>query len=283
MRRLIRFVSPVFYCLIIFQISAFAQNAWQAGVFYAVDSVVTYQTTSYKCLQQHTSQVGWEPPNAPSLWQAQGSNGDSQNVVFSDDFETDKGWTMNADSLDTAKVGMWERGMPQATNWMGAKQLAAHGGNSSLVTGLAGGRANDNDVDGGATTARSPLINLPASGNISLSFWYYFAHNQRSSAADYFRVSIIGSNGRQVVFQKVGRYLNDNAVWQPATVDLNGFAGQTVRVQLEAADFGNDSLVEAGVDDLEIKGVAGGTTAGGVSRSGFSRHTLIRCCIRRFR
>ena len=37
-----------------------------------------------------------------------------------------------------------------------------------------------------------------------------------------------------------------------ATVDLNQFAGQTVRIVIEAADASTASLVEAGVDDVRI-------------------------------
>lgn len=46
-------------------------NAWSAGVAYNIGDTVTYQGTTYTCLQAHTSQVGWEPPNVPALWQAQ--------------------------------------------------------------------------------------------------------------------------------------------------------------------------------------------------------------------
>lgn len=51
-------------------------DEWQAGVAYTGDNtagagngdVVTYNGTEYRCLQSHTSQVGWEPPNVPALW-----------------------------------------------------------------------------------------------------------------------------------------------------------------------------------------------------------------------
>ena len=36
-------------------------------------------------------------------------------VVFSDDFETDRGWTTNPNGTDTATTGQWERGDPQST------------------------------------------------------------------------------------------------------------------------------------------------------------------------
>jgi len=45
-------------------------NEWTAGTTYAVDDEVTYEGTTYRCLQSHTAQVGWEPPNVPALWSA---------------------------------------------------------------------------------------------------------------------------------------------------------------------------------------------------------------------
>ena len=42
---------------------------WAAGVAYSVDDPVTYDGDTYVCLQAHTSQVGWEPPADPSLWE----------------------------------------------------------------------------------------------------------------------------------------------------------------------------------------------------------------------
>jgi hypothetical protein len=43
-------------------------GTWQPGVSYSVGATVTYGGASYRCQQAHTSQVGWEPPNAPALW-----------------------------------------------------------------------------------------------------------------------------------------------------------------------------------------------------------------------
>lgn len=41
---------------------------WAAGQVYAVGYKVQHGGTLYKCVQAHTSQTGWEPENAPSLW-----------------------------------------------------------------------------------------------------------------------------------------------------------------------------------------------------------------------
>ena len=40
------------------------------GVLYPVDFKATQNDVLYKCLQEHTSQPGWEPGTAPSLWAA---------------------------------------------------------------------------------------------------------------------------------------------------------------------------------------------------------------------
>ena len=45
------------------------RGAWAPGVAYAVNDTVTYGGCSYKVLQAHTSQTGWEPPNVPALFQ----------------------------------------------------------------------------------------------------------------------------------------------------------------------------------------------------------------------
>ena len=41
---------------------------WAAGVDYATGYKVQRGGRLWRCLQAHTSQTGWEPENAPSLW-----------------------------------------------------------------------------------------------------------------------------------------------------------------------------------------------------------------------
>jgi hypothetical protein len=45
--------------------------AWAPNVSYVVGNLVTYGGATYRCIQSHTSLVGWEPPNTPSLWTLQ--------------------------------------------------------------------------------------------------------------------------------------------------------------------------------------------------------------------
>ena len=43
--------------------------AWVPNHAYATGALVSYAGHNYRCLQAHTSLVGWEPPNVPALWQ----------------------------------------------------------------------------------------------------------------------------------------------------------------------------------------------------------------------
>jgi hypothetical protein len=42
--------------------------AWQPNAAYGVGALVVYNALTYKCVQAHTSQVGWEPPKVYNLW-----------------------------------------------------------------------------------------------------------------------------------------------------------------------------------------------------------------------
>jgi hypothetical protein len=174
-------------------------------------------------------------------------------TVFEDNFETATGWATNPFGTDTATTGMWERGDPEATNDAGAKQLGTTtSGVNDLVTGrLAGASAGAFDIDGGVTTVQSPLITLPSTGTLTLSFQYYLAHGANSSSADFFRVRVIGST-QSTVLNVPGAAVNRNGVWTAFSGNISAHAGQQVRIVIDAADASTASLVEAGVDDVKI-------------------------------
>ncbi|MEV7415416.1 M28 family peptidase [Streptomyces sp. NPDC089919] len=44
------------------------ETTWQVGGRYAVGDIVTYNGVRYRCIQAHTADPGWEPPNVPALW-----------------------------------------------------------------------------------------------------------------------------------------------------------------------------------------------------------------------
>jgi hypothetical protein len=180
--------------------------------------------------------------------------GGGAEVVFSDDFEANRGWTVNPAGTDTATAGQWARANPEATNSGGVKQQGTTpSGSFDLVTGpLAGASAGVNDIDGGITTVQSPAIALPPGGTVRLSFASYLAHGTNSAADDFLRVEIVGAT-TQRVFEELGAANNDDAVFATTNVDISAFAGQTIRIRITAADAGAASLVEAAVDDVRIE------------------------------
>ncbi len=175
-------------------------------------------------------------------------------TVWSDDLESATAWTVNPNGTDTATTGVWVRGNPEDTNSSGAKQLGTTvSGSNDLVTGpLAGAAAGDHDLDGGLSSVRSPAITLPSSGTLNVSMSWYLAHGSNSSSADFFRVSIIHSGGTTVLFTQAGAATNRNGAWAVGTWNISSYAGQSVRILIEAADASTASLVEAGVDDVKV-------------------------------
>jgi|SRR5579859_4160323 len=67
----------VFLLLLLFPLTSSAQSIpnWAPNTAYAVGALVMFNGVEYQCIQAHTSEVGWEPPNTPALWQPVTSGG----------------------------------------------------------------------------------------------------------------------------------------------------------------------------------------------------------------
>ena len=181
------------------------------------------------------------------------NGGGGGTTVFSDDFETDKGWTANPSATDTATTGQWQRANPDATTSGGTQQVGTTpSGVNDLVTGAtAGASVGANDVDGGTTSIRSPAISIPSTGTTTLTFKSYFAHLNNSSTDDFFRVQVVGTT-TVTVLQVLGSAAQVNGAFTTTSVNISQFAGQSIRILVSAADAAGGSLVEAGVDDVVI-------------------------------
>jgi hypothetical protein len=179
--------------------------------------------------------------------------------LFFDDLEIGRsGWRVNADGTDTATQGAWQRGDPQRTASNGTKQLSTTAsGRSAFVTGVRAGRtAGSNDVDGGATSLRSPRIVLPANAASygPLSFRYVLAHGSTASSADGLDVFVVGADGvRRLIFQRRGRPADVDGGWSIARVSLAAWAGHAIHLVFVARDLASDSLIEAAIDDIRVE------------------------------
>jgi carboxypeptidase T len=231
-------------------------SSGSGGGFYPPDEVIAAQTSRNREASLMIAEYADCPYRIVNK-QAQycgGGGGGGGTTIWSDSFETATGWVTNPAGTDTATTGAWERGVPQATNSSGAKQLGTPvTGTNDLVTGrLAGTAAGDYDIDGGLTSVRSPGVALPASGTLTLSLSWYLAHGSNASSADFFRVSVVHSGVTTTVFSQAGAATNRDGAWSTASANLSAYAGQTVQILIEATDASGASLVEAGVDDVKI-------------------------------
>ena len=222
--------------------------------FYPADEVIPTQTSRNREAVLRLLETADCPYRA--IGQETQYCGIPSSTLFFDNFEsaTTPQWTRNAGGTDTATLGVFERGDPAATSSSGAKQLGTTvSGVNDLVTGrLAGSSAGAYDVDGGVTSMTSPPIALTGGSSYTLSLSYYLAHGSNSSSADYLRVKVAGAT-TATVLQELGGADNDNGAWASASgISLDAFAGQTVRIVVEAADASGASLVEAAVDDVRV-------------------------------
>jgi hypothetical protein len=182
---------------------------------------------------------------------------DARCGAFDDDLEVSRGWTVNPDGTDTAPASArWVRANPAGTSSGGTalQRDTVASGRLALVTGApAGSRARSYDLDG-QTTARSAPITLPAAAGQRLTFRWLFAHPEGSSStADHLRAIVETASGAQtVVWERRGSRRAFSGSWRSASVGLDPWAGQVIRIRFEAVDGGASSIVEAGVDDVRV-------------------------------
>ncbi len=106
-------------------------NYWQANLYYAVGSWSVYDGNIYQCVQAHTSQAGWEPPNAPALWQSEGG---ATGTSSADDFYGHGTHVAGIIAGNGASSGGWMSGLAPKSNLIDLRVLDANGsGTDSAV------------------------------------------------------------------------------------------------------------------------------------------------------
>lgn len=193
-----------------------------------------------------------DPITAPSQYYS-ASVFQSANTIFADDFETNLGWTV----IDTAVTsGSWVRVDPIGTVNGGVPAQPeddnSNPGTMCYVTGqgVVGGGPSAADLDGGPTVLRSPSIDLSAPNSvfaISYARWLY------SSGGDQMVVEISNNDGatwtaiETITGTTTGAWITQT--WNPAA-----FLPLTaqMRIRFRVSDNPNNSVTEAGVDDVFV-------------------------------
>ncbi|MBA4496278.1 chitinase [Paenactinomyces guangxiensis] len=116
----------------------FAASAWAPNVSYTQGDLVTYGGSTYKCLQSHTSLLGWEPPNAPALWSLQSPGGGGEEdtqppsaptnltAPVKTDTSVSLSWTASTDNVGVSGYNIYK----------GSELAGTATGTSFTVTGL---------------------------------------------------------------------------------------------------------------------------------------------------
>jgi murein tripeptide amidase MpaA len=174
-------------------------------------------------------------------------------IAFEDDMESNTGWVVGQPS-DNATTGIWERADPESTQAQPENDHTPGSGTLCWITdGAAGGSVGANDIDGGATTLTSPLMDATGlAPGAELVYWRWYSNDAGASPNEDSMIVEISTN--------------DGGSWSTLeTVTENAGAwvekrfpapdSDQLRVRFIASDLGSGSIVEAGVDDLRIESV----------------------------
>ena len=90
---------------------------WQANINYKVGDRIRYEGRLYKAIQEHTSQIGWEPIIAPSLFAAMLIDEENNNILAWTQPESTNSYMINDKVIhnekfwiSTANNNIWEPG-----------------------------------------------------------------------------------------------------------------------------------------------------------------------------
>lgn len=191
----------------------------------------------------------FSPPNSPTAYYSVPVG--TQTLAFSDDFESDLGWTVTNVSVST---GAWTRVDPVGTTNSGvpAQPEDDHtdAGTMCYVTGQGGvgGSAGASDLDGGPTRLTSPRIDASGLAAAQVSYWRWFY----SSGSDSMVVEISSDDGGSWVQLET---VSSDPAWRQRTFQIASFVAPTaqVRLRFSASDNPNDSVTEAAVDDIIVE------------------------------
>ncbi len=177
-------------------------------------------------------------------------------IVYEDDMESNTGWSVGAPG-DSATTGIWNLMDPQATDAQPEDDHTPTGTDCWVTDGFSGATLGANDVDGGATSLTSPMLDAIAAGDgAELVYWRWYSNDAGGAPnEDSMLVELSSDNGNSwITLETVTENANQ---WVEKRFRIADFDTPTdqMRIRFVASDLINGSIVEAGVDDLRIESV----------------------------
>lgn len=245
--------------------------AWRAlsPIGGAANSGVTFDTTTFRVPTDGSSSIrvgAWGYlPKTVEVSATTGTLDVPLAPGYADDAELDLGWSLVAEG-DDAINGRWELGVPVGTSFGSAfiQPNADHTpgfGTRAFITQIAGtdpSIVGSSDVDSGRTSLTSPPMNLTMYYDPTISLWVWHSRDKfprPTSTNDSLRILISPDNG--ATWQSLYYVLGTGDKWKQFEVNLkawNILPTGAMRIRVEASDLGEQSWVEAGVDDFAVLG-----------------------------
>jgi hypothetical protein len=175
----------------------------------------------------------------------------AQSTSFSDNFETDLGWTP---SVLGAVGGPWQRGVPVQDPYWGYAPLVDGDGSGSCW--LTGNTMGNSDVDLGAVQLLSPPLDLSGS-DLALEYLYYLRLSI-ANGVDMFKLEISPANGAGP-WTEIARHTTSSNNWRSHVISGASIAalgvplGANMRVRVTVNDGGGASIVEGGFDGFLVR------------------------------
>ena len=179
--------------------------------------------------------------------------------VFVDNFETNQGWT--AVNLG-ASSGDWQRGVPVDDGSWQYDPASDYDGSGSCY--LTQNESGNTDVDGGAVELTSPTFDL--SGGPALIEYAYYLYLTNEDGTDKLLVQL-SENGTSGPWKTVATHTTTGGLsWRTHSISADDLvaAGVTqtasMAIRFTANDGDSQSIVEAGVDAMNISVLGCGDT-----------------------
>ncbi|HEX38291.1 MAG TPA: hypothetical protein ENG70_05495, partial [Candidatus Cloacimonetes bacterium] len=173
--------------------------------------------------------------------------------IFTDDFETDLGWSI---------VGEFERGAPGGLggNYGNADPTSAHGGSNVLGVDLTGLGDYDGDYEinlaDRAYTATSPIINCTGYTNVQLEFWRWL--NVESPSYDHAYLDVYDGSSWQQIWTNSA--VMEESSWGQQSYDVSSYAdgNSNFRIRFSIGETdGSWQYSGWNIDDLVLTGEGG--------------------------